>query len=119
MDKVKEYIEKLIKKAGDKQAYYTYGKEYRSTMDKPLYFATIVWSINGLAHYQLKESSQKELLEALKKQYRNMKSTSLAIQYYERQIDFNKESIKYHERMIEAIKNPKKEEDEDTHSTSE
>jgi len=112
MDKVQEYIKKLVKKAGDQHAYYTYGKEYRSNIDHPLYFVTIVWSINGLTNFQLKERSQKDLTDALKKQYRNMKSTSLAIQYYERQIEFNEESIKYSKRMIKAIKYPKKEEKE-------
>ena len=114
MEKVEEYIKKLIKKANDPHAYYTWGKEYRSNIDRPLYFVTIVWSINGLANYQLKENSQAELLAALKKQYRNMKSTSLAIQYYERQIEFSQESINYSKRMIEAIKKPK--EEDDTHS---
>lgn len=103
MHKIEEYIKKLIKKADDAQAYYTYGKEYRSTIDRPLYFVTIVWSKQGLTNYQLKENSQKELLETLKKQYRNMKSTKLAVMYHEKQMEFNEESIKYHKRMIKAI----------------
>ncbi len=112
MEKVEEYIKKLVKKANDPHAYYTYGKEYRSNLDYPLWFVTVVWSINGLTNYQLKEKTQTELLDALKKQYRNMKSTTLAVQYYERQIEFNEESIKYSKRMIEAINNPKKDKKE-------
>lgn len=115
MEKIEEYIKKLVKKANDPHAYYTYGKEYRSNIDRPLYFVTIVWSFNGLTNFQLKENSQQELLDTLKKQYRNMKSTSLAIQYYERQIEFSQEAINFNKRMIESIKNPKKEAD-DTHS---
>lgn len=112
MEKIETYIKKLVKKADDPYAYYTYGKEYRSNIDRPLYFVTIVWSFNGLTNFQLKENSQAELLETLKKQYRNMKSTDLAIQYYERQIEFSQEAINFNKRMIESIKNPKKEDDD-------
>lgn len=100
MDKIEEYLKKLIKKAGDKGAYYSFGKEHRSTMNRPLYFLTVVWTKNQLTPYQANAYSIEELLNSLKKQYRDMKSNDLAIRYHEVQIQANEQSIKYHNRMI-------------------
>ncbi len=108
MDKVEEYIKKLIKKANDKGAYYTFGKEIRSTIDKPLFYATIVWTKNQLAAYQLSCYSIEELVDGLKAQYRNMKSNELPIRYHKVQIDANQQSIKYHERMIKDYEKQEK-----------
>lgn len=109
MDKIEEYIKKIIKKANDKQAYYAYGIEYRSTMDKPLYMINIVWSKAGLTPLRLTAYTKTEIIEELKKYHRNTKASMLNIKYHQNQIDASKAVIKHHEQMIVAYTEPKKE----------
>lgn len=108
MDKVKEYIKKIIKKSNDTQAYYTYSKEFRSTLDKPIYQATIVWTKNGIAPLQLTCYSTEELVAELKKYYRTYNLDTLKIRYHQNQVMANELSIKYHNKMIEGFKKPPK-----------
>jgi len=109
MDKIGEYIKKIIKKANDTQAYYTYTIDHRSTLDKPLYSATIVWTKQGLAPTQITAESKKELLDLLKKYYRTKNQNSLQIQFHRNQIEASKSVIKYHENLIKAYEKPPKE----------
>lgn len=109
MDKINEYIKKIIKKAGDKQAYYTYTIDHRSTLDKPLYSVTIVWTKQGLSPLQLTAYSPKELLDSLKKYYRTQKPEALAIQFHKNQIEASKNVIKWHEKLLAVYENPPKE----------
>lgn len=109
MDKIEECIKKIIKKAGDKQAYYTYSIDHRSTLDKPLYITTIVWTKQGLAPMQVSAYSKQELVDTLKKYYRNQKADGLMIQFHRNQIEASKNVIKYHEKMIMAYEKPPKE----------
>lgn len=109
MDKIKEYLEKIIKKANDTQAYHTYGIEYRSTLDKPLYMINIVWTKQGLTPLRLTAYTKEELLDELKKYYRNTKASTLNIRYHQNQIDASKLVIKHHEQMIAAYTEPVKE----------
>jgi len=57
VDKIEEYLEKIIKKANDIQAYYTYTIDHRKTLDKPLYNITVIWTNQGLAPMQLSANS--------------------------------------------------------------
>lgn len=104
MDKIKEYLKKIVKKANDTQAYYTCGVEHRSTMKKPLYMINIVWTKQGLTPLRLTAYTKEELLEELKKYYRNTKAETLTIKYHQNQIDASKMVIKHHEQMIKAYK---------------
>ena len=108
MDKIEEYIKKIIKKANDGQAYYSYGIEHRSTMDKPLYMINVVWSKAGLTPLRLTAYTKEEIVTELKKYFRNTKASMLNIRYHENQIDASKAVIKHHEQMIVAYKEPKK-----------
>lgn len=109
MDKIEEYIEKIIKKANDTQAYYAYGIEYRSTLDKPLYMINVVWSKAGLTPLRLTAYTKAEIVEELKKYYRNTKASMLNIRYHENQIEASKAVIKHHQQMIKAYEEPVKE----------
>lgn len=100
MENVEKQILKIIKKAKDKGAYFVYGREKRSTMDKPIYYVTIVWTKNQLAPLQANDYSPAELAEQLKKYCKNMKTNEIAVRYHKVQIDANEASIKYHNRMI-------------------
>ncbi len=104
MDKIKEYLKKIVKKANDTQAYYTCGVEHRSTMKKPLYMINIVWTKQGLTPLRLTAYTKEELLEELKKYYRNTKAETLNIRFHQNQIDASKMVIKHHEQMIKAYK---------------
>lgn len=109
MDKIEEYLKKIIKKANDTQAYYTYTIDHRSTLEKPLYNITVVWTKQGLAPMQLSANSKKELLDGLKRYYRTQKHDALQIQFHKNQIDASKNVIKYHEKMILAYTKPTEE----------
>lgn len=108
MDKIAEYIEKIIKKANDKGAYYSVGVEHRSTMDNPIYLATIVWTKANITPLKLVEYSKQELVDQLKKYHRTLNENTLNIRYHENQIKANENVIKHHNEMIDAYKNPKK-----------
>ena len=108
MDKVQEYIKKVIKKSGDDQAYYSYGKEHRSTMDKPVFLVTIVWSKAGLAPLQLTCYSVEELTDELKKYHRTYNMDTLKVRYHQNQIMANELSIKHHKKLVEAYSKPVK-----------
>lgn len=108
MNKIAEYLKKIIKKANDTQAYYTYTIDHRSTLDKPLYSATIVWTKQGLAPTQVSANSKKELLESLKKTYRSKNENSLKIQFHKNQIEASKNVIKYHEQLLKVYETKKK-----------
>lgn len=110
MDKIGEYLKKIIKKANDTQAYYNYTIDHRKTLEKPLYSITVIWTKQGLAPLQMSADSKKELLDSLKKYHRTQKHDALQIQFHQNQIEASKQVIKYHENMIEAYKNPPKEE---------
>lgn len=107
MDKIKEYLEKIIKKANDKGAYYSYGIEHRSTLDKPLYMINVVWTKAGLVPLRLTAYSKQELVDLLKEYHRKTKANTLHIKYHQNQIDANEASIKYHKNAIEAWKEEK------------
>jgi len=104
VDKITEYLKKIVKKANDTQAYYTCGVEYRSTMDKPLYMINIVWTKQGLTPLRLTAYSKEELLDELKKYHRDTKASKLNVMYHQNQIDASKLVIKHHEEMIKAYK---------------
>lgn len=108
MDKIIEYLEKIIKKANDKGAYYSFGVEHRSTQDQPLYIVTVVWTKAGLTPLRLVENSKKDLVDQLKKYYRTKKKDDLHIRYHENQIKANENVIKHHKEMIDSYKHPKK-----------
>lgn len=108
MDKIEEYIKKIIKKANDTQAYYAYGIEHRSTLDKPLYMINIVWTKQGLTPLRLTAYTKPEIVEELKKYFRNTKASSLNIRYHQNQIEASKAVIKHHEQMIKAYQQPGK-----------
>jgi peptidyl-tRNA hydrolase len=109
VDKIGEYLKKIIKKANDTQAYYTYTIDHRSTLDKPLYNITVIWTKQGLAPLQMSANSKKELLESLKKYYRTQKHDALQIQFHKNQIEASKNVIKYHEKMILSYTEPTEE----------
>lgn len=109
MDKIGEYLKKIVKKANDTQAYYTYTIDHRSTLKKPLYNATIVWTKQGLAPTQVSADSRQELLDALKKYYRTQKPEALAVQFHKNQIEASKNVIKWHEKLLAVYENPVKE----------
>jgi len=102
MDKITEYLKKIVKKANDPQAYYTCGVEYRSTLDKPLYMINIVWTKQGLTPLRLTSYTKAELLEQLKKYHRDTKASKLNVMYHQNQIDASKLVIKHHEQMLKA-----------------
>lgn len=108
MDKIIEYLEKIIKKANDKGAYYSFGVEHRSTQDQPLYIVTVVWTKAGLTPLRLVENSKKDLVDQLKKYHRTKKKNDLNIRYHENQIKANENVIKHHKEMIDSYKYPKK-----------
>jgi hypothetical protein len=110
VDKVEEYLKKIIKKSGDEQAYYSYYKENRSTMEKPLFMANIVWSKAGLSPLQLSCYSVEELTDELKKYYRTYNLDTLNMRYHQNQIMANELSIKYHKKMLEVYAKPPKKE---------
>lgn len=108
MEKIVEYIEKIIKKANDKGAYYSFGVEHRSTQDRPIYIATIVWTKASLSPLRFIESSKKELVDELKKYHRTLNENSLHIRYHENQVKANENVIKHHKEMIASYNKPKK-----------
>lgn len=117
MDKIEEYIKKIIRKANDTQAYYTFGFEHRSTYEKPIYMINIVWTKQGLVPLRLTAYTKDEIITELKKYFRSTNPNTLLIRYHENQIEASKGVIKHHTQMIDAYKNPPKEEkSEDTHS---
>lgn len=108
MDKIIEYIEKIIKKANDKQAYYVFSIEHRSTFEKPFYMVTISWTKQGVTPLRIAEYTKAEVLAELKKYYRTTNNDALNIRFHENQIDASKNVIKYHEDMVKSYKFPKK-----------
>lgn len=110
MDKINEYIQKIIKKANDQQAYHVFSVEHRSTFDKPFYMVVISWTKQGLTPLRIAEYTKAEVLAELKKYHRTMNEKMLNIRFHESQIEASKGVIKYHEDMIKSYKFPKKKE---------
>lgn len=108
MDKIIEYIDKIIKKAGDKQAYYVFSVEHRSTFDKPFYMVTISWTKKDIPVLRFAEYTKVELLAELKKYYRTQNADSQALQYHRGQIRSSEMVIKYHQDAIAGMEKTKK-----------
>lgn len=108
MDKIFEYIHKILKKSGDKQAYFVYSKEFRSTMDKPIHLIQIVWSKKDIAPTRLAAYNREDLVKELKKYYRSKNADWLAKQYHLNQIDASERVIKYHKDVLKGLEKPKK-----------
>lgn len=107
MDKILEYIEKIIKKAGDKQAYHVFSVEHRSTFERPFYVVTIAWSTKDVPVLRFAQYTKVELLADLKKYYRTQNESDIAIKYHQAQIEGNKQVMRYHEDAIKGYQNPK------------
>ena len=108
MDKIFEYIEKILKKCGDTSAYYVYSKEFRSSMDKPFYMVTISWTKKDLSPLRIAEYKQSDVLKELKTFYRKNDKDTLQKRYHLNQIDAGERVIKYHKDQIKGIEKPKK-----------
>lgn len=108
MDKLFEYIHKILKKSNDKQAYYVYSKEFRSTMDKPFHMVQIVWSKKDLAPLRIAEYTREDVLKELKKYYRKNDKKSLEKRYHQNQIDASERVIKYHKDVLKGFDKPEK-----------
>lgn len=108
MEKVKEYLEKIIRKSKDPQAYYNYVIEHRKSTKKPYHSVTIMWTKQGVAPTQMTFESQKELVDALKRYYRTRKDDDLKIKFHLNQIEASKNVIKYHEKLLNVYKSEKK-----------
>lgn len=106
MDKILEYIQKIIKKTGDKQAYYVFSVEHRSTFDKPFYLVTISWTKKDQAVTRFAEYTKAELLAELKKYYRTQKADAQAIRYHKNQIIAAESVIKFHKETLAGYEKP-------------
>lgn len=109
MDKILEYIDKIIKKAGDKQAYHVFSVEHRSTFQKPFYQVVIVWSKKDVPALKFAQYTKVQLLVDLKRYFRTQKENEVSIKYHEAQIEGNKQVMEYHKKAIDGYKKPVKE----------
>jgi len=108
VDKILEYIEKILTKANDKQAYNVFSVEHRSTFDKPFYMVTISWTKKDIPPLRIAEYTKAEVLAELKRYYRTQKQNDLQRRYHEMQIDASERVIKYHKEMIDQLEPKKK-----------
>lgn len=108
MDKIFEYVNKILKKSGDTQAYYVYSKEFRSTMDRAIHSVQIVWSKKDISPLRIFEYTREDLLKELKSYYRKNDSKSLQKRYHLSQIDANERVIKYHKDVLKGLEKPDK-----------